>query len=440
MNKPLLTRRWMLAIVLTIAASLPVFYAQTASPSSSQQGSHMTHSKSIQATQHLDSIVLGAGCFWGAEKRYAAIDGVVDAISGYAGGQGIEPSYETITQRQLRFDPNNHAEVVKVVFNANQISLEQILRQFFEGHDPTQVNRQGNDVGTQYRSAIFTNSPQQAEIASQVMADYQQLLSKAGYGSIATQVMPLQEFYPAEDYHQDYLVKNPNGYCPDHSTGVRFVQSESRAQIDNGSLRLGKQILVIDSENYCPYCEKFKQTVTSHYQGNLPLSFRFASQLDGLSLKTPTWATPTILFLKDGVEVFGHQGLMSREEFYYALGQFKLGASESFNVAFNHGTDNRFCKQYDIFKNTPDGQFIDKLSGTALFDTRDRFDSGTGWLSFTQAIDGAVTEQEDLSFGMRRIEIRSASSGIHLGHVFPDGPGGKPRYCINATVLEFVPR
>jgi peptide methionine sulfoxide reductase msrA/msrB len=170
------------------------------------------------------------------------------------------------------------------------------------------------------------------------------------------------------------------------------------------------------------------------------MTYRMASQLDGLTLKTPTWATPTVYFLEDGKEVFGHQGYMTATEFYQALGYFKLGDSESYKVAFSQGTDNRFCRQYDEFKNTPDGVFIDKLSGMPLFDTRDRFNSGTGWLSFTRPIEGATTERSDDSFGLGRTEVLSKSSGIHLGHVFDDGPDGMPRYCINATVLEFQPR
>ena len=125
---------------------------------------------------------------------------------------------------------------------------------------------------------------------------------------------------------------------------------------------------------------------------------------------------------------------------YKALGFFKLGNSEAFNVAFNEGTDSRFCKEYELFKNTPDGKFVDKLSGEPLFDTKDRFNSRTGWLSFTRPIKGSVYELPDYSYGMIRTEVRSKSSDIHLGHVFDDGPNGLPRYCINATVLEFVPR
>lgn len=395
----------------------------------------------ISGTVQLDTIVLGAGCFWGVEKRYQALPGVVDAVSGYADGRGIKPSYAVITQPQYQQDPNNFAEVVQVTFNPQIISLERILQFYFEQHDPTQLNRQGNDVGTQYRSTILFSQPKQQQTALQVLAAYQQLLDQAGgYGAIVTKVAALEQFYPAEDYHQDYLAKNPQGYCPDHSTGVRFSTMTATAQPDNQPLLQGKHIVVIDAADYCPYCEQFKQQVANDYRGTIPLTYRLASQLQGLQLMTPTWATPTILFLQDGKEVFGRQGMMSAADFYRALGHFKLGESEAFNVAFDEGTDGRFCQQYEIFKNTPDGVFIDKLSGAVLFDTRDRFDSGTGWLSFTKAVDGAVLEKPDHRYGMQRTEIRAAKSGIHLGHVFDDGPAGQRRFCINATVLEFVPR
>lgn len=399
-------------------------------------------SKPMPASKQLESIVLGAGCFWGVEKRYQALPGVIDAVSGYADGRGLEPTYQEITKRKHQHNPDNFAEVVQVTFNPAQISLQQILQFYFEQHDPTQLNRQGNDIGTQYRSTILFGSVQQQQIAEQVKAAYQQRLTAEGYGQITTKIKTLDTFHPAEDYHQDYLAKNPNGYCPDHATGVKFDADQQVAKVvtDNSKLLLGKQIVVIDAQGYCPYCEQFKKEVANDYQGTIPMTFRTAAQLDGLTIQTPTWATPTILFLEQGKEVFGRQGTMTSAEFYKALGHFKLGESEAFNVAFDEGTDGRFCKEYEIFKNTPDGVFIDKLSGAVLFDTRDRFDSGTGWLSFTKPVEGAVIERPDNRYGMQRVEIRAKSSGIHLGHVFPDGPNGQPRYCINATVLEFVAR
>ena len=390
-------------------------------------------------TSHVETIYLGSGCFWGAEKGYELMDGVINAESGYANGYGIKPNYRSIIQFKNKYNEKNFAEVVKVTFNSNAISLENILKHFFETHDPTQLNRQGNDIGTQYRSTILFQNESQKELAERIIAEYQALLIEGGYGKIRTKLEPLDNFYLAEEYHQDYLKKNPNGYCPDLSTGIVFNDEEKIFE-DNEYLLTGKQILVLDSQNYCPYCEKFKDDVTNNYKGSIPLSYRTSDQLHGLEIKSPTWATPSLIFLENGKEIFSYQGYINQKDFYQLLGKFKLGNSEAYNVAFNKGTDARFCKEYQIFKNTPDGIFIDKLSGEPLFDTRNRFVSRTGWLSFTKPVDGSVYELPDNSYGMKRTEIRSVSSDIHLGHVFDDGPNGMPRYCINATVLEFKPR
>ena len=393
-----------------------------------------------EATVHSDKIVLGSGCFWGAEKGYESLPGVIDAVSGYADGKGVRATYREITKLKNKFNANNHAEVVEVTYNKNLISTEALLMHYFESHDPTQLNRQGNDIGTQYRSIILYSTEEQKETIDEVLATFQELLSTAGYGSITTLVKPIKNFYKAEKYHQDYIAKNPNGYCPDHSTGVKFAEKETIQIVDNSDLLSGKHIIVIEAEGYCPYCDKFRADVVKNYYGNIPLVFRLASQLQGLAINSPTWATPTILFLENGKEAFGYQGYLNPKEFYEALGYFKLGDSEAYKVAFQQGTDARFCKEYEIFKNTPDGIFIDKLSGAPLFDTKDRFNSSTGWLSFTAPIKGSVYTKPDNSYGMRRTEIRSVTSDIHLGHVFPDGPNGMPRYCINATVLDFKPR
>ena len=390
-------------------------------------------------TEHIETIYLGSGCFWGAEKGYESLDGVIDAESGYANGYGISPNYRSIIQFKNKFNDNNFAEVVKVTFNSNAIEVVDILKHFFETHDPTQLNRQGNDVGTQYRSTILYINETQKELAKKIMEEYQILLNNGGYGEIKTVLEPLDNFYSAEDYHQDYLKKNPNGYCPDLSTGIVF-NDNTKTLLDNEILLTGKQILVLDSQNYCPYCEKLKLDVTDDYKGTIPLSYRTSDQLHGLKINSPTWATPSLIFMENGKEIFSYQGYINHKDFYQLLGKFKLGDSEAYDVAFNKGTDARFCKEYEIFKDTPDGIFVDKLSGESLFDTRDRFVSKSGWLSFTRPVDGSVYELPDNSYGMRRTEIRSVSSDIHLGHVFNDGPNGMPRYCINATVLEFKKR
>ncbi len=408
------------------------------------ESNHPPSDLNDSATIHEAALVMGSGCFWGAEKYYESLPGVIDAVAGYADGRGIEPNYKAITAPRNRFNENNYAEVVKVTYHSDIISTETLIKHFFELHDPTQKNRQGNYIGTQYRSIILTTDEVQLKVAERLRADYQKQLTQAGYGDIQTIIKPLQEFHRAEEYHQDYIAKNPNGYCPDHSTGVKFVDSPSikktSTQVDNSALLTGQTILVLEADSYCPYCEKFRADVSEHYQGDIPLVYRTAQQLHGLEIETPTWATPTIYFLQDGREQFAKQGYMTAKEFYQALGAFKLGDTEAYQVAFAEGTDNRFCKQYDLFKDTPPGVFVDKLSGKPLFDTDHRFNSGTGWLSFTQPVNNAVIEKPDYSLGMVRTEVIAKTSGIHLGHVFDDGPNGLPRYCINATVLDFVAR
>ena len=157
------------------------------------------------------------GCFWGAEKNFWQTPGVVSTAVGYEGGFTPNPTYEEVCSGRT-----GHAESVRVVFDPATVSYSDLLRVFWESHDPTQGMRQGNDIGTQYRSAIFYQSPQQKAEAEASRAAYQQRLTDAGYGEITTEIVPAGEFYFAEDYHQQYLsdAKNPYGYCPDHGTGV----------------------------------------------------------------------------------------------------------------------------------------------------------------------------------------------------------------------------
>jgi len=155
------------------------------------------------------------GCFWGAEKTYWQTQGVVSTSVGYEGGFTPNPTYEEVCSGRT-----GHAETVRVVFDPARVSYRDLLRAFWESHNPTQGMRQGNDVGSQYRSAIFYHSPEQKAEAQDSLAMYQKRLSEAGYGEITTEIVPAGEFYFAEDYHQQYLFKVPNGYCPDHGTGV----------------------------------------------------------------------------------------------------------------------------------------------------------------------------------------------------------------------------
>ena len=159
--------------------------------------------------------VFGMGCFWGAEKLFWQRPGVYSTAVGYAGGQTKNPTYEEVCSGFT-----NHAEVVLVVFDPKKISYEALLKVFWEGHDPTQGMRQGNDAGTQYRSAIYTYGDEQLKSALSSRDRFQEALKKKGFGSITTEIRAAPEFYYAEDYHQQYLGKNPAGYCGLGGTGV----------------------------------------------------------------------------------------------------------------------------------------------------------------------------------------------------------------------------
>ncbi len=166
-----------------------------------------------------EKLIVGMGCFWGAEKKFWEQDGVLTTAVGYSAGLTSNPSYEEVCSGRT-----GHNEVVLAVFNPQAIGLAEVLAIFWENHDPTQGMRQGNDVGTQYRSGIYTFSDGQQQLAEISREAYQEVLTAAGYPKITTEIIPAQEFYYAEDYHQQYLAKNPWGYCGMGGTGLQMPQ------------------------------------------------------------------------------------------------------------------------------------------------------------------------------------------------------------------------
>ena len=163
----------------------------------------------------VETVIFGLGCFWGAERFFWQTPGVYTTAAGYAGGFTPNPTYEEVCSGRT-----GHNEVVLVAYRPEEVSFDDLLRVFWENHDPTQGMRQGNDVGTQYRSGIYVTSDAQRQAAEASRDMYQERLSEAGYGEITTEIVDAPEFYYAEDYHQQYLAKNPNGYCGIGGTGV----------------------------------------------------------------------------------------------------------------------------------------------------------------------------------------------------------------------------
>lgn len=395
----------------------------------------------------LDSIVLGMGCFWGAEKRMSEVPGVVDVESGYANGD-VEGSYEAVLAQERaaragRSNKRNHAEVVKVTFDPAQTSLETVLIKFWESHDPTQGDRQGNDVGSNYRSAVYTHSPAQLEVAEATRKVYQQALTQKGFGRITTDIAPLKNYYAAEDYHQDYLKKNPNGYCGLGGTGVKYpgsksVQKAVASRLDGKNLVFDRQLVVFEAEA-CPFCKQFKAEVLDHWKSEVPVITTLnPNPPTGWTLEKGLFATPTIVLFEKGKEVSRYTGYNGEQPRFWKWLGFHLLTPAQQKIAFEQGTE-RPGTGSNLDEKRP-GTFVDPITGAALFRSDGKFESGTGWPSFFQPVAGSVTLHEDVSLGMKRVEVRSASSGIHLGHVFDDGPAPTyKRYCINGNVLKFVP-
>jgi peptide methionine sulfoxide reductase msrA/msrB len=405
--------------------------------------------ETVTTNTKTDSIVLGMGCFWGAEKRMAELDGVLDVESGYANGE-IDANYEAILQheRALRAgqsDKRNHAEVVKVTFDPNKVSLERVLAQFWQNHNPTQGDRQGNDIGSNYRSAIYTHDEPQRLIAEATRNTYQQALDKAGFGKITTEIAPLQNYAPAEDYHQDYLKKNPNGYCGLGGTGVAYpTQGQApglvteHKPLNAQDLNFEQQLIVFEAED-CAFCKQFKQEILSDWQADVAVTTSLSPHApQGWNLAKELFATPTIVLFRQGQEVSRYTGYNGDKQRFWQWFGFQLLTPEQQRIAFEQGTERPFTGSH-LDEKRP-GTFVDPITGAPLFRTDTKFESGSGWPSFFNPVEGALTYHEDYSHGMARVEVRSASSGIHLGHVFDDGPPPTyKRYCINGNVLKFVP-
>lgn len=410
------------------------------------------------AEGNADFIVLGMGCFWGAEKRMGEIPGVLDVESGYAGGDLPDATYQQILSHERalragRASGRNHAEVVKVTFDPEQLSLENVLAKFWENHNPTQGDRQGNDIGSNYRSAIYYQNEAQKSLALATREVYQRALDAAGYGPITTEILPLKHYLTAEEYHQDYLKKNPDGYCGLGGTGVKYSALAQKAVQGSASpdaatdltlplkgeeLNFARQLVIFESEN-CEFCEQFDQDILQHWQAEIPVAVTLNTNPPaGWSLEKPLFAAPTIVLFEEGKEITRYTGYNGeRENFWQWLG-FQLLSPEQQKIAFQQGTEPPFTAS-NLDEKRP-GRFVDPITGATLFLSGKKFDSKTGWPSFFEPVEGSVTFHQDNSDYMQRIEVRSASSGIHLGHVFDDGPPPTfKRYCINGNVLKFIP-
>jgi len=427
--------KWILALFIPLTLSLQSCAKEPDMPNSNQ--TDLTN----VTTQ---SIVLGMGCFWGAEKRLSEVNGVIDVESGYAGGDNQQAGYKDVLGLEKRIQAGmsqnrNHAEVIKVTFNPDMVNLETVLIKFWENHNPTQGDRQGNDIGTNYRSVIYYQTEDEKQIAELTKANYQTALTKASFPQITTEIALLRNYITAEEYHQDYLKKNPNGYCGLGGTGVAYPGSSTKQhpQLNPQDLNLERQLIVFEAVD-CAFCEKFKQEVLNGWKSEVPITTTLnPNPPQDWTLEKALFATPTIVLFEQGKEVSRYTGYNGDKTRFWKWLGLRLLTPEQRKIAFEEGTERPFTGSH--LDETRPGYFVDPITGAPLFRSDTKFKSGTGWPSFFNPVEGAISLHKDNSLGMERIEVRSASSGIHLGHVFNDGPAPTfKRYCINGNVLKFV--
>ncbi len=319
----------------------------------------------------LREIYFAGGCFWGVEEYFSRIPGVVETEVGYANGSTPDPDYRSVCSGQT-----GHAETVRVVYDPEQVRLSTLTRQFFKIIDPISVNRQGNDVGSQYRTGIYYRDPADREEPAAVAAEVQ-----ARYAvPLAVELVPLRTFQPAEAYHQQYLKKNPGGYCHIDFGSLQDVPSAEAASVKGGFTSNGK-----------------------------------AAALEQV-LSPARYTRPSDAELRQRL------------------------SPEAYAVTQQAGTERAFTGAFRDHKEP--GLYVDVTTGEPLFTSADKFDSGCGWPSFSRPVaETVLSGHPDTSHGMQRIEVRSRVGGAHLGHVFNDGPQerGGLRYCINSAALRFIP-